>query len=94
MIQLFVNKKNPSFYINESPRPRSTVFHEDIQFTLKDTLYDNFESSLLAITMSVVTDALMNLTEMDTFEVFKKLPIKCSKNTNGRRLDEFLNKIE
>lgn len=95
-MQLSAALKIPPFWSN---RPNLWFLQVETQFRLKgittsQTKYDYLISSLPPESMEIVADFLLNPTEGDKYETIKKLLVSRSQDTEERRLDNLLNKIE
>lgn len=95
--QMSASLKIPPFWSN---RPDLWFLQIETQFRLKgitssNTKYDYLISSLPADSMEIVADFLTNPTrEGDKFENIKKLLIARCRDTEERRLDALLNRVE
>lgn len=94
--QLSATLKIPPFWAS---RPNLWFLQVETQFRLKgitssNTKYDYLIAALPAESMEIVADFLTNPTEGDKYENIKKLLISRCQDTEERRLDALLNRIE
>lgn len=95
--QITASIKIPPFY---NKRPELWFLQIETQFRLKhishsQTKFDHLISALPAEQMEVVSDILLNPPDSgDAYEIVKNLLITRSQDTEERRLDSLLNKME
>lgn len=95
-LQLSAALKIPPFWAS---RPNLWFLKVETQFRMKgitksQTKYDYLIASLPPESMELVADFLSNPSEKDQFENVKKLLISRCQDTEEKRLDNLLNKIE
>lgn len=88
--------KIPTFW---SSRPDLWFLQVETQFRLKgistdQTKYDYLISSLPVETMEIVADVIQNPTERDKYKNLKEVLISRCKDTEERRLDNLVNRVE
>lgn len=88
--------KFPPFWSN---RPDLWFLQVETQFRIKgitssSTKYDHLVASLPSDTMEIVADALLNPPSQNKYENLKKLLLQRTRDSEERRLDELLHKVE